>query len=363
MVCAGLLAACGTGSTALSGAHHTQTAASSSSATTAPPVGSGYVATGSDFVDFIQWNDNDGKLTGTAQSVTTSGQTPNMTTAGNSINVTGTISGSSISLSFNYGTLTFGTLSGGSFTLDFPQSDGSLAPVTFTSASATRFDQDLASLKGQVAQSNQAEVNAQNLAKQEQTINGDATAVANDIGNISGAASQANSDAHGVQSSLGGEATELSDTQSAEAQVATEAQAGPDGSGTDVCGDAEDVGGDAQDVAGDAQDLEGSAESVTNDVASIHGDVSQLNTDFATFQSDQAGLPSYSPPSPPTQDQVSQAAAGGSASAASVVTTTNGYIAQANADVTTAYQYAAEAYQAGNCGPAPTAPQPQADIS
>jgi hypothetical protein len=41
---------------------------------TLPPVGTGYLATGPDFVDFIQWNDSNSNLSRSAQAVTTRGQ-------------------------------------------------------------------------------------------------------------------------------------------------------------------------------------------------------------------------------------------------------------------------------------------------
>lgn len=129
--------------------------------TTMPPVGTGYLASGSDFVDFIQWSDNGGDLSGTAQTVTTQGSAPDITTNSGTLTVSGHRDGSQISLSFNSGPQTFGTISGGSFSLDFPQPDGTLAPVTFDPASAQRYNSAVSSLSNDVAQTNQTAANAQ----------------------------------------------------------------------------------------------------------------------------------------------------------------------------------------------------------
>lgn len=80
------------------------------------------------------------------------------------------------------------------------------------------------------------------------------------------------------------------------------------------------------------------------------------------MQSAEANLPSYIPSNNPTQSQVNAAIATANGSINSAVSTTNGYIGQANNEVTAAYGYAANAYQAGNCGTAPSPPQPQATI-
>ena len=53
---------------------------SSVSTPTVPPVGSGYLATGSSYVDFLQWNNQGGRLSGSAQVVEVSGRAPNLKT-------------------------------------------------------------------------------------------------------------------------------------------------------------------------------------------------------------------------------------------------------------------------------------------
>lgn len=158
--------------------------AGGSPATTLAPVGEGYLASGNGYVDFIQWNDNNGRLSGTAQTVTTKGQPPNMSTSSNTLSLTGTLSDLSISISFSGDPTTSGTMAGGSFVLNFPQTNGTLAPVTFASASARQFNVAVNSLSQQVAQANQSEANAQALQQEQQKIGNDAASVNSDISGL-----------------------------------------------------------------------------------------------------------------------------------------------------------------------------------
>ena len=80
------------------------------------------------------------------------------------ITVTGQLQGSTIALSFNGGTEVFGTLSDGSFAVNFPQPDGSLGPITFHSATASDFNQALSALQG-----NTGSVNSQAAAANQST--------------------------------------------------------------------------------------------------------------------------------------------------------------------------------------------------
>ena len=258
-IAAGLLAACATGTAATSS---TSQGSSQPPATTAPPVGSGYLATGSNFMEFIQWNDNGGNLVGSLQAVSTSGQSPNLTTTSDRGSVTGSLNGSSLSLSFDGGAPAFGTLSGGSFTLNIPQSDGTLAPVTFQGATAAQFNDDVSELHGRVNQANQTASNAQALQQKQQAITGDASKVASDIASLSESATDIGNNVQAVQSALTQVANALAATQTLEQQVSSEAQQGPDGNGTSVCGDAQSVGGDAQSVGGNAQSVGGAAQYV-----------------------------------------------------------------------------------------------------
>ena len=128
----------------------------STSTTAAPPVGSGYLATTSSSVIFIQWNQVGATGTGVAQIANVQGHAPSQTIAVKTTTAIGQINGSNVSVNFEGVTEVFGTTSGGGFVLDFPQPDGSLAPVTFRRASAQDYNNALAALKSQVNSANAA---------------------------------------------------------------------------------------------------------------------------------------------------------------------------------------------------------------
>ena len=135
--------------------------------TTPPPIGTGYLAIGTTFVDFIQWNNSNGSLNGSEQTVNTTGQTPNMSTTSGTLQVTGVLHGSSISLSFegfNGGAPVFGTAAGTSVVMNFPQPDGTLAPVTFLKAGVAQFNNAVVQLKNTIQAANESAIQAANQA-------------------------------------------------------------------------------------------------------------------------------------------------------------------------------------------------------
>jgi hypothetical protein len=128
----------------------------STSTTAAPPVGAGYLAITSSSVIFIQWNQAGTTATGVAQIANVQGHAPSETIAVKTATATGQLIGSNASVNFEGVTEVFGTTSGGGFVLDFPQPDGSLAPVTFRRASAQDYNDALAALRDQVNRANAA---------------------------------------------------------------------------------------------------------------------------------------------------------------------------------------------------------------
>lgn len=342
----------------------------SRSTTSPPPSGSGYLSTQADDVLFLQWNDSNGALAGTLQDVTVSGSPPDASASSNTVNVTGSLNGQTISLSFGGGPLHFGTLSGGSFTIDVPQSNGTLGGLTFVQASASSFNGAVAKLQDDISQADQSAANALALRHQENKIDSAAAAVAGDISNSgffsSGLVQDEGSlasDVKAIPADLQSEANDLATTQSKEQKVIAEAQQYPNGNNGQVCAAASRVSASASIVAAAASSVEAAASSVQLDLSTVRSGISSLNSDFATLQSEESNLPGYQPPNAPTQQEVSQAIASANAAIASALSTTNGYINQANADVTTAYGYAADADRAGNCGTPPSLPSPQQHIS
>jgi hypothetical protein len=345
----------------------TSTTASSSvgSSATVPnvsPVGGGYLASGDGYVDFIQWTNDHGQLSGRAQAIGVSGQPPSMQTTNETLTISGSLHGSTLSLSFNGGAATFGTLSGNGFTLNFPQSDGTLAPISFHYAAATDFDAQVVAIGRNVVAANASEANAEAIQQQQRKIDADVTTVNRDIDSIASAAASMTTDAQNVAGgSLAGQPTDLATTRTDEQTVISEATTG--GDPNQVCVDANGVGVDANGVAVDANGVEVDANTVVQDLNTERGNFIGITNDFAQLQSDEAQLPAYQPSNTPTQTQVVQAIAAANGALRSAVATTNADIDQANANVTTAYQYAGAAWQAGNCGTPGAPPPPQGHIS
>jgi hypothetical protein len=325
-------------------------------------VGNGWLATGNNFVDFVQWINSGGDLGGSAQAITAKDSPPSMTTNTQTLPISGRFRGSTLVISFDGGAANFGTLAGNSFTLNFPQTDGSLAPVTFHSASVVDFNQAVADLKERIAAANRRTFDAQALQQAEQKLDQEAAAVSSEIGGLA-----RQSPLTGAEQSVGAsvqkEDDALGTVKSAEQKVKAEAQQYPDGNNGNVCYDASNVGYDASNVGYDASNVGYAANDVQDHINKGRNAIKGLQSDFAQYQSDQSNLPQYQPANPPTQAAVSQAVAAANAAIASAVATTNGHIDHANEDVTTALNYTAQASAAGNCSSVPTAPTPQSHIS
>jgi hypothetical protein len=336
----------------------------SSAASTLPPVGTGYLSTDSGTVIFLQWNQHGDYLSGTAQEDSADGTPPNATVSVDTVEFTGEIHGSSISLSFDGSPMEFGTIASGHFTINFPDSQGDLVPVTFTAASASQFNQAVSTLHDNVRRANQVAANLQALQQAEQQISDDATAVQTDIASLADGETSLTGAVRSVLGALQQESTDLATTKQDEQKVQSEAAQGDQ---WQACYDAQQgVAYDAsQGVAYDASlGVEFDAnQDVAYQIDGLRHTIGVLQSDFAQFQADSSQVPGYVPTNAPTQAEVSQTVNGVGVAISAAIVTTNGYIDQANADVTTAFQYVAEAYQAGNCGTPPSAPEPQQHIS
>jgi len=204
----------------------------------------------------------------------------------------------------------------------------------------------------------------QQQSQQQQAIDQAAATVTDDIANLKGTETTMTSDAKTTAASdLQSQGKDLATTHAQEQTVIGEAKQYPGGNNGQVCYDANTVGYDANTVGYDANTVGYDGYSLTGDITNVRGAVTTLNTDFAQLQSDEANLPGYQPLDALTQSAVSQAASDANAAIAAAISTANSEIDQSNGDVTTAFQYVAAAYAAGNCGPPDTAPTPIAHIS
>jgi hypothetical protein len=337
--------------------------ASSAPSTLPPARGDGYLASTSDWVDFVQWTDTSGHLAGAAQAAYVDGTPPNTRTKSATFRIAGVRNGSQLTLSFDGGPDNFGTINGGSFTMNFPQQDGTLAPVTFRPASVNDFNRAVADLTDSVNESNAAETAANNQAKAEQAAGRAATKVIADIKALNADEASLSSAAGAIPAELESQAKDIATTQSLAKRTENDARAHPDGNSGEVCAEASEVEAEASSVEADASSVAADASSVSAALSALRRDVGLLQSDFAAHQAALAAASGYTPASPPSQSDVNQAASAANNAAAAAVRTTNGYIDQANQGTKTAYGYAADAMRSGNCGTPSQPGHPQQHIS
>jgi hypothetical protein len=338
------------------------TTAGSPGATTVPgqgAVGTGYLAHASNGVIFIQWTQSGTSVNGTAEVDTLSGTPPNQSVSTKTINVTGQLQGSTITLSFNGGTEVFGTLSDGSFTVNFPQSDGSLGPVTFTSATASDFNQALSALQGNTGAQNSQAAAANQLAAEQQNIDKAASAVAGGITGLQSDAASMNASLGAFTQSLAQQQTDLGTEAKLESQVIAESQNGT--ANEQVCSESDTVASDGDTVDSDGDTVSSDADTTEGDVGDVRTDIADLQNASASLQAAQAALPTYTDGAP-TLSAVNQAIASAQKAVTTVLGTANADIAQANSYETQGYQDAQAAANAGSCS-GPSQPETQPTIA
>jgi hypothetical protein len=225
----------------------------------------GYLASTSSEIVFLQWTVNqDNSLHGTAQEALTSGSPPDETSQADQIAIAGQLKGDQLTLSFGSSPDEFGSFSGGTFTINVPQSDGTFQSVTFRSGTVAQYNQRLARLHRQITAANEAALKAEALQQEQQKIDSDVSRVQDDLLGLAQAASSTVDDANAIATNdLPGVASDLSATQAAEQQVLAEAPS------LSTCGDAKGVGGDAEGVGGDAQGIEADGQGIVSDLQGL----------------------------------------------------------------------------------------------
>lgn len=314
-------------------------------------VGSGYLAKEPGAVVFIQWTQTGNNLSGSAQVETLSGSPPSQSVSTNTISVSGQVDGSAITLSFNAGTKVFGTLSAGSFTVNFPQNDGSLAPVAFTEATATQFNQALADLQGNTGSANQSAAKSQAVTSEEQTIDKAAATVEADLSGLNSDSGTLSSDLGGFANDLAQAKADLTTTAQEEQTVIAESRNGTDPN--QVCTDSDAVQTDADAVGTDGDAVSTTADSVATDISTLRSDISGIQQHSAYLWGAQSRQPSYRDGAP-LQSTVNQAVTAAQAAIAIALNTANGDVAQVNRYETQAYNDAVAAARAGKCSPPAT---------
>jgi hypothetical protein len=277
-----------------------------------------------------------GSVSESAQQVDFAGIPANLAVATNTISVQGALHGSSsISVEFNSGPQTFGTFSGNTLVLSFPQTDGTVAPVTFHEASASQYNQAVGNLHASVDASNQTYLNEQQIRKEQQAIENDAAALNTDFNSFKYFLP---SDVTSVHAAVQQEESDLATTNTMSKNVGQ------------VCENAGRTDDEAGVVQDDAGTVENKTYAVATDISSTPRWIQEVQADQAKLQFDEAVLPTY-PASAPSAEQVADAVAGYNRDIASAISSVNTDIDSANSDAATAMQVANQALASINdCG-------------
>lgn len=357
-----LLAGCGTPAASGRVAHTVKSTppSTSSPATTAPASAAqqlpGYLATPQGDAIFIEYTRSGGHLTGTVEVAYLEPSGAQVHTSSGAIS--GTISGSDITISDDSGVLSqsgslSGTFQGSGLVISFPQSNGQLSPVRFDAASVADYNKAVASLQSsavhtaalqqeaQAAQQTQ-QAAAQALANKQQAVDQAANAVENDAGSISTDASNLSTDEGNLQSDVATIKGDLGTVQGDLAQVRADAKSDP----LSTCGDAGSTAGDFGSMQGDQGSYQGDLGSNQSDVTSLQNDVATLKSDSAALRDAASQLPGYQPSGGllgPSYEKAALAAASKALTqynqaVASDTATINGYLLQAKGVVATANQ-------------------------
>lgn len=295
----------------------------------------------------VQWTRSGDKVSGTLSEayIDRSDQT-NLKTESDSFQ--GTISGSSVTLDFNQGlgitTNWTGTLDGENLTLSYTSNDGSVQTLKFTPGTIDDYNsqvsltrQRVAAARTKQAQQQAAAAAQQQTQQNDQTIDNEASTVADDISNLLTSDGSPQSDLQSVgqdiQSMRGDVATAYNDLQTARKD-----------SKDLICGDADTVSGDADTVQGDMDTLHGDNDTLTSDLQSITSAITQLRTDWQKLNQDSTTA-GYQSSNAPSASQVSAALAEAKHAAVKAGQTMSGYLSTGNSLVAQARGYATQAQQ------------------
>jgi hypothetical protein len=229
----------------------------------------------------LQWNSANGYLSGTYQDAAISGSAPQEQVNTSQGDLSGTTSGSG-GITLNIGTGTwYGTIDGSSATLNVPQNDGSIQPVTCNQAGVSDWNSSVAQLSGQVTTDNnttlQVQASESAVAAQAQQVSNAQQSLASDVSTLQSDTSTLNTD-----TSLAGDVNQMKQDYGQEQSDWSTEQSD---NCSDVGGDADTVGGDADTVGGDLDTLNGDIEDLqAGDIQSVQSDLSNVKTDLSILQ-------------------------------------------------------------------------------
>lgn len=256
-----------------------------------PPAPGGYLASGSSYVLFIQFTNTNGTLVGEWNEADVGTNTYTKMLQVNPIhtNFSATLNGTQFNLEVN-GRTYAGSFNGNNVTVEFPQQDGTLVPITLTPASIDDYNAAITNLQDNVNQENQnaaaAQATASTLAATATATTGEQNKLAYNVSNINGAIQQLTSDAD-FSSILKQYADEINQMQSDYQREQSDAQSGCTNSGTVGADD-----GTVQSDYGSVESIDGSLQSQTS---SLENDLSNVQSWVHTIQKQWDDLGQQSP--------------------------------------------------------------------
>jgi hypothetical protein len=248
-----------------------------------------YLCTFSNEDMLLQWSTSNGYLSGAYQDAGISGTAPQEQVNTGQGHLGGTTS-SSGGITLNIETATwYGSISGSSVTLNVPQDNGSIQPVSCNQATVSDWNNAVGQLEGQVTSDNtiafQQQAQASSAAAQQQAQQQQAQQVSNAQQSLSSDISTLESDATTLNNdtTLAGDiSTMKSDYGIEQSDYQTEQSAScPTASGDagTVSADGATVGSDLSTLNSDIQVLKGSS-----DVGGIQSDIAAVKNDVSTLQ-------------------------------------------------------------------------------
>ncbi len=328
-----------------------------------------YLSVGPSEVVFVQFSVSDNNVVGVLHDNVldnSPGDTATFTPAFLSItstayNFTGTDSSGHLTLFFSgSSTATFGTISGGSLSLQLTQTNGSLTTFTLRASSVTAYNNALARWQNQLNKQNNAAANAEAKAQQaseEQqqllaNLQAAISTVDNDLATMQSPGTLSN-DLAVVDNDLAVVQNGLAVVHNGNSVLTNAISAGTDHAG--LCSDVSAEYQDAGEVVGDTKAM------VSDATSSLNSDLGQdqqvmynAPEDWATYWEAQHALPTQVPttPIPPLKVAIAE----GQATINQAIGHVNADIRQANSYIAQAYAMPNAAQKAMNCGPTQKVP-------
>jgi hypothetical protein len=363
-----MLAACGSAGPSSTTAQTSSAASttSSSAATSSAATSSAFDSAGqqnangngsfldnvSNGVIYIEWTNTGSGLVGTLYTdLIQQGSDGQETVDTESSGLTGTVNGSSVSLSVASGPNLNATLSGGGLVVsNYPGAQtGSVIELQMQQASTGNYDKALAAVQSEVSAANTVAQEQQSAQATAQQVQQQASAVSNDLSQLASDSQQgaANDGSALYTSSLAQERRDVGLTQHEMQHVLGEA--GSTDAGT-LCSDAGSVQADVGSVEADVGSVQADQGSAQVATSSIGSDLSQLRQADAALEGDRQNSAPDIPANAPSESQVQAAIASATSidrrisgasstalsSAQSLLATANGYQRRSDAACTAA---------------------------